>query len=34
MLHKALHTITEADLQNLVDEGRREDVQMECGGFS
>jgi len=29
MLHKAINTITEADLQRLVDEGRREDVQLE-----
>jgi hypothetical protein len=29
MLHKAINTITEADLQRLVDEGRREDVLLE-----
>jgi hypothetical protein len=29
VLHKAINTITEADLQRLVDEGRREDVQLE-----
>lgn len=29
MLHKAINTITEADLQRFVDEGRREDVQLE-----
>lgn len=29
MLHKAINTITEADLQRLIDEGGREDVQLE-----
>lgn len=29
MLHKAISTITEADLQRLVDEGRRQDIQLE-----
>ncbi len=29
MLHKAINTIMEADLQRLVDEGRREDIQLE-----
>jgi hypothetical protein len=29
MLHKPIHAITEADLQSLVNEGRREDGQLE-----
>lgn len=29
MLHKAINTITEADLQRLVDEGQGEDLQLE-----